>query len=161
MISATLTSGIIDGFNSLLSEFIILTSFIPMITGTGGNSGSQASTVVIRALATGEIGLSDAFAVIFKEFRVAIYCGAALGVVNFARMVFLKKVSFNVALLVFLTIFLTVLLARVLGATLPILAKRVNLDPAIMASAVITTILDSVILVIYFLLAGIILFNFS
>jgi magnesium transporter len=153
MISATLTSGIINNYNYIISQYIILTSFIPMITDTGGNSGSQSSTIIIRALATDEIGLSNAFSVIFKEFRVGIICGITLSVVNFFRLILFSKVPLTIAFLVSLTLLTTVILAKVMGALLPMGAKKLNLDPAIMASALITTIIDSVVLIIYFGLA--------
>lgn len=153
MISATLTSGIIENYNYIIAQFLILTAFIPMITDTGGNSGSQSSTVIIRALATGEINLSDAFKVVFKEISVALICGGILSFVNFMRMIFISKVEFGISLLVSLTMLVTVVLSKFLGAALPMLAKKINIDPAIMASAVITTIIDSVVLIIYFNLA--------
>ncbi len=157
MISATLTSGIITKYNSILSRFLILSSFIPMITDTGGNSGSQSSTVVIRAIATGEIGLRDGFSVIFKEFRVGIICGTVLSIVNFLRLLFFTQADIKISFLVSLTILCTVILSKLMGAILPLFAERVNIDPAIMASALITTIIDSVVLVIYFSLSTIIL----
>ncbi|WP_138160315.1 magnesium transporter [Peptoniphilus catoniae] len=154
MISATLTSGIIDNYNYIIAKYIILTTFIPMITDTGGNSGSQSSTVIIRALATDEIGLSDAAAVLFKEFRVGLICGGVLSLVNFLRLLLISKASVTISLLVSITLFITVTLAKLMGALLPIAAKKINLDPAIMASALITTIIDSVVLIIYFGLAS-------
>ena len=153
MVSATLTSGIISNYNYIISQYIILTTFIPMITDTGGNSGSQSSTIIIRALATDEIGLSNALPVIFKEMRVGIICGGVLSVVNFLRLIFLSKVEIHISFLVSLTLFTTVVLAKVMGALLPMGAKKIHLDPAIMASALITTIIDSVVLMIYFGLA--------
>lgn len=157
MISATLTSGIITKYNFILSQFLILSSFIPMITDTGGNSGSQSSTVVIRAIATGEIGLRDGVAVIFKEFRVGVICGVVLSAVNFLRLLIFTQADIKISFLVSLTILCTVILSKLMGAILPLFAERINLDPAIMASALITTIIDSVVLVIYFGLASIIL----
>lgn len=153
MISATLTSGIINNYNYILSQFLILNSFIPMITDTGGNSGSQSSTVVIRAIATGEIGLRDGLKVILKEFRVGIICGSVLSFFNFLRLYFLTAADFKISALVSITILCTVILSKLMGAVLPLFAKKINLDPAIMASALITTIIDSVVLVIYFSLA--------
>ena len=153
MISATLTGGIIDRYNYIIAQYLILSTFIPMMTDTGGNSGSQSSTTVIRALATGEIGLSDSLKVIAKELSVGVIAGAILSFVNFLRIVFVTRVQIKIALLVSFTMFLTVVLSKFLGATLPLLAKKVNIDPAIMASALITTIIDTVVLVIYFSLA--------
>ncbi len=157
MLSATLTSGIINNYNGIIMQYIILSSFIPMLTDTGGNSGSQSSTIVIRALATGEVTLKDASAVIFKEFKVSLMCGIVLAATNFARLMILTDTGFVISLLVSFTLLLTVIMSKLLGAILPMAAKRVNIDPAIMASAVITTIIDSAVLVIYFHLATLIL----
>lgn len=157
MISATITGNIIDNFSFIISHYIILTIFIPMITDTGGNSGSQSSTIVIRALATGEISLSDGLKVMKKEIQVGVIAGAALSVVNFFRMLIFTDANFTISLLVSATIFFTVILAKLMGALLPILAKRLHIDPAVMASALITTIIDSVVLLIYFGLAMLIL----
>lgn len=153
MISATLTGSIIDNFSFLIGNYLILTIFIPMITDTGGNSGSQSSTIVIRALATGEISLSDGWKVMGKEMQIGMISGAALSVVNFFRMMIFTDADFSISLLVSTTIFFTVVLAKLMGAILPILAKRLHIDPAVMASALITTIIDSVVLLIYFGLA--------
>ena len=153
MISATLTSGIIDNYNYIIAQFIILNTFIPMITDTGGNSGSQSSTIIIRALATDEIGFSDAFNVMIKEIKVGFICGGILCFVNFLRLLFLTNSGITVSLLVSLTILITVVLSKFLGAALPMVAKKIGLDPAIMASALISTIIDSIVLIIYFNLA--------
>lgn len=154
MVSATMTSGIIDNFSAIIGQYIMLTMFIPMITDTGGNSGSQSSTVVIRAMATGEITLHDAFKVIFKEMRVGLIAGLTLATVNFFRMILFTKAGAAVSLLVSFTVLVAVVFSKVLGAALPMLAKRLHIDPAIMASALITTIIDSLVLIIYFLLAS-------
>ncbi|SHH21955.1 magnesium transporter [Anaerosphaera aminiphila DSM 21120] len=154
MISATFTGGIINRYNYILVEYMILNTFIPMMTDTGGNSGSQSSTTVIRALATGEIGLSDSVKVMLKEVEVGLICGSILSFVNFLRLIFIAKTPVVIAILVSFTMLITVVLSKFLGATLPMLVKRVNLDPAIMASALITTIIDSVVLLIYFGLAS-------
>lgn len=154
MVSATMTSGIIDNFSTIIGQYIVLTMFIPMITDTGGNSGSQSSTVVIRAMATGEITLHDAFKVIFKEMRVGLIAGLTLATVNFFRMILFTKAGTAVSLLVSFTVLVAVVFSKVLGAALPMLAKRLHIDPAIMASALITTIIDSLVLIIYFLLAS-------
>ncbi|CDZ74354.1 magnesium transporter [Peptoniphilus sp. ING2-D1G] len=157
MISATFTSGIIDNYNYIIAQYLILTTFIPMITDTGGNSGSQSSTIIIRALATGEIVLSDSIKVILKELEVGLICGSILAVTNFARLEIFTDTPMNISALVSMTVFFTVILAKIMGALLPLGAKKLNMDPAIMASAVITTIVDSVVLVIFFGLAKIIL----
>ena len=157
MISATVTGHIVDRFNGIISQFIILTTFIPMITDTGGNCGAQSSTVVIRAMATGEITMADALKVIFKEMRVGLIAGAVLSVVNFLRVILFTSSSPRIAFLISFTVFFTVVFSKFLGALLPLFAKRVNIDPAIMASAVITTIIDSAALLIYFAMAEIFL----
>lgn len=153
MISATLTGGIIDRYNYIIAQYLILSTFIPMMTDTGGNSGSQSSTTVIRALATGEIGLSDWWKVIGKEISVGVIAGVILSFVNFLRIYFFTQADFKIAFLVSITMVVTVILSKLLGAVLPLFAKKINIDPAIMASAVITTIIDTVVLVIYFNLA--------
>ncbi|MDO5301989.1 MAG: magnesium transporter [Tissierellia bacterium] len=154
MVSATLTSGIIDNFSYIISQYLILTMFIPMITDTGGNTGSQSSTIIIRAMATGEVTLSDVFRVMFKEMGVGLIVGLVLALVNFGRMMIFTDAGLVISGLVSFTVLITVVLSKLLGAALPMLAKRVHIDPAIMASALITTIIDSLVLVIYFLLAG-------
>ncbi|MGO1580275.1 MAG: magnesium transporter [Peptoniphilaceae bacterium] len=154
MISATLTSGIIDRYDNIIAHYIILSSFIPMLTDTGGNSGAQSSTVVIRALATGQIDLSDFLKVVVKEVGVGLICGSILAVVNFFRMVYIAKVEIKISILVSLTILSGVIISKLLGAILPMVAKKFNIDPAVMASALITTIVDSTVLIIYFVLAS-------
>ncbi|KOR25317.1 magnesium transporter [Clostridium sp. FAM 1755] len=150
MISATFTGNIIRKSQDVLQSVVILASFIPMLMDTGGNSGSQSSTLVIRGLALGEIKLKDIFKVMWKEFRVSIVVGIALSVVNFLRVYFIEKVSFMVSMTVCISLFFTVVLAKVVGGILPIVAKKLKLDPAIMASPLITTIVDAVALLIYF-----------
>ena len=153
MISATATTAIIGRFDALIAQYVVLSSFIPMITDTGGNAGSQASTVVIRAMATGEIGIGDGLKVIWKEIRVGMIAGATLALANFFRIWLFTSNGPLLAAMVSVTILFTVLFSKLLGAMLPILAKKVNLDPAIMASALITTIIDSLALMVYFLMA--------
>ena len=153
MISATATTAIIGRFDALIAQYVVLSSFIPMITDTGGNAGSQASTVVIRAMATGEIGFGDGLKVIWKEIRVGMIAGATLALANFFRIWLFTSNGPLLAGMVSVTILFTVLFSKLLGALLPILAKKVNLDPAIMASALITTIIDSLALMVYFLMA--------
>lgn len=149
MISATFTGNIIRKSEDVLQSVVILASFIPMLMDTGGNSGSQSSTLVIRGLALGEIKLKDIFKVMWKEFRVSVVVGIALSVVNFLRVYFIEKVSFMVSMTVCISLFFTVVLAKVVGGILPIVAKKLKLDPAIMASPLITTIVDAVALLIY------------
>ncbi len=153
MISATFTGNIIKRFEDVLQSVVILTAFIPMLMDTGGNAGSQSSTLIIRGLALGEIEMKDVFKVIWKELRVSIVVGLTLAVVNFLRIYYLENVDVMVSLTVCLTLFMTVVLAKVVGGLLPIAAKSVKLDPAIMASPLITTIVDAFALVIYFRMA--------
>ena len=160
MLSATFTGIIITSFESLLSACVILTSFIPMLSGTGGNSGSQSSVAVIRALSLDEIDFSDLVAVVWKEIRVAVLCGACLACANFAKMMVVDRwlmgnpeVTPLVALVVCLTLVFTVLCAKVVGCTLPMAAEKIGIDPAVMASPFITTIVDALSLLIYFFFA--------
>lgn len=157
MILATFTTIIISSFQDALQTQIILSSFIPMLTGTGGNSGSQASTTIIRGLALGEIEVRDILKIVFKESRVAILCGLSLSILNFARMYMFDNVSIYIALVVSLTLVVTVFFAKLVGSTLPIFAKRFGFDPAVMASPFITTIIDVLTLLIYFKFSTLIL----
>lgn len=150
MVSATFTGNIIRRYDEVLQSVVILASFIPMLMDTGGNAGSQASTLVIRGLALGEIELKDVFKVLWKELRVGIIVGIVLSGVNFLRVYFLEKVELYVAITVCATLFFTVVIAKVVGCVLPIAAKKLKLDPAIMASPLITTIVDALALIIYF-----------
>lgn len=157
MVSATFTGNIIRKSEDVLQSVVILASFIPMLMDTGGNSGSQSSTLVIRGLALGEIKLKDIFKVMWKEFRVSVVVGIALAIVNFLRVYFIEKVSFMISITVCISLFFTVVLAKVVGGILPIVAKKLKLDPAIMASPLITTIVDAVALLIYFGIAKMLL----
>ena len=156
-ISATFTSGIIGTFEDALKVVPILTAFIPMLMDTGGNSGSQSSISIIRALSLGEIKYSDVPKIIGKETGVAFFCGLTLVAVNFLKLLFFDRVSVLVAAVVCLTLLLVVLVANLVGSTLPILAKRLGADPAVMASPFITTIVDAVALIIYFNVAKLLL----
>ena len=157
MISATFTGNIIRHFEDVLSSVVILASFIPMLMYTGGNAGSQSSTLVIRGLALGEIKLSDGFKVMFKEFRVSLLTGSILAIVNFIRIYFFEKVSFLISLTVCISLFFTVIVAKLVGGILPIIAKKLKLDPAIMASPLITTIVDAIALTLFFSLSVVLL----
>lgn len=157
MISATVTGAIIQGFEDVLQSVVILASFIPMLMDTGGNSGSQSSTLIIRGLALGEITTKDIFKVIFKEFKVSIVVASILSSVNFLRLYFFTSAGFMVSLTVCASLFFTIVLAKVVGGILPITSKKLNLDPAIMASPLITTIVDAFALIIYFAFAKILL----
>lgn len=153
MISATITGSIIQGFEDVLQSVVILASFIPMLMDTGGNAGSQSATLVIRGLALGEITTKDYLKVIFKEFGVSIIVAIVLSVVNFLRLYFLTKTDLMISLTVCASLFFTVILAKVVGGILPLISKRLKLDPAIMASPLITTIVDAFALFIYFAFA--------
>lgn len=160
MLSATFTGIIISSFEDALSKLVVLTAFIPMLMGTGGNSGSQSSVTVIRALSLGEVDTSDIFKVIWKEFKVSIICGISLAVACFAKVIVIdgwmlktSGIDINVALVVSLTLCLTIICAKLIGCILPIVAKKMKLDPAVMASPFITTIIDAVCLIVYFVIA--------
>lgn len=153
MISATFTGNIIRKFEDVLSSVVILAAFIPMLMDTGGNAGSQSSTLIIRGLALGDIKLSDGFKVMFKELRVSVITGSVLALVNFIRIYYFEKTSFMISITVCISLFCTVVVAKIIGGILPILAKKLKLDPAIMASPLITTIVDAVALTLYFTLS--------
>lgn len=154
MISATLTGSIIQSFESMLAVVSGLTASIPILTGTGGNAGNQSSTIAIRSLALGEIELKDCLKVLFKEVRVAIICGLILGAANFIRMMILGGTAdFEIYMVVSVSMFFAVVMAKMIGCTLPMLAKVLNIDPAVIAGPVISTLVDSLSLLIYFALA--------
>ncbi|MDB8552302.1 magnesium transporter [Turicibacter sanguinis] len=157
MISATVTGRIIQGFEEVIQSVVILASFIPMLMDTGGNAGSQSSTLIIRGLALGEITTHDYLKVMFKELRVGIVVAIVLSVVNFLRIYFIEHVEFMVGITVCASLFFTVILAKVVGSILPIIAKKLKFDPAIMAGPLITTIVDAFALIVYFMLARTIL----
>ena len=154
MVSATFTGSIITHFEGALAAYVVLTSFIPMLMDSGGNAGSQASVSVIRALSLDEIEFKDTFKVIWKEFRVALLCGIVLAICNFIKLMIIDKVGAPVAAVVCITLLVTIVFAKFVGCTLPILAKKCKLDPAVMASPFITTIVDACSLLIYFKVAG-------
>ena len=157
MVSATFTGMIITSFEDALAAYTILTAYIPMLMDTGGNSGGQSSVTIIRALSLEEVEFSDIFRIIWKESRVAVMCGVTLAVCNFAKLLVFDRVSVTVALVVCITLMVTVFIAKVIGCTLPILAKKMGFDPAVMASPFITTIVDAVSLIVYFRVASILL----
>ena len=150
MISATFTGIIIRQYESVLSSVVILASFIPMLMDTGGNSGSQSSTLIIRGLALGELEIADYPKILWKEFRVSIVVGLVLAFINFLRIYLLERVDFIVSLTVCISLFATVVLAKVVGGMLPLIAKKFKLDPAIMAAPLVTTIVDTFALMVYF-----------
>ncbi|WP_316631062.1 magnesium transporter [uncultured Ruminococcus sp.] len=164
MISATFTGMIITGFEDALAGSLVLSAFIPMLMDTGGNSGSQASVTVIRALSLDEIEFKDIFKVIFKEARVSILCGVTLAAANFAKIMLFDRlvlgntgITVQVALVVCLTMIVTIFIAKLVGCTLPMIAAKIGFDPAVMASPFITTIVDAISLVVYFQIAQAIL----
>ena len=164
MVSSTFTSLIITHFETALSQVAVLTAFIPMLMGTGGNSGSQSSVTVIRALSLSELEFSDIWRVIWKEIRTAVLCGVALAIACFAKLMLVDRllfgnvgISWQVGLTVCITMSLTVLAAKIIGAVLPLVAKKLGLDPAVMASPFITTIVDTLSLLVYFGVASFVL----
>lgn len=163
MLSATFTGQIIASFEGKLATIPALIAFIPMLMGTGGNSGAQSSVTIIRGLAVGEIENSDIWKIIWKETRIAFLCGIILSVCNFIKiilidnMLFHNEVSLHANIVVSLTLVATVVVAKIVGCALPVVAKKIGLDPAVMASPFITTIVDAVSLLIYFAIASAIL----
>lgn len=164
MLSATFTSLILTSFEDMLAVQAGLVAFIPMLMGTGGNSGAQASTAVIRSLSLGDTEPKDAFRVMWKEWRVSLLCGLTLGVINFVKMLLLDgmflhndAVTVSVAATVSLSIVFIVMFAKVVGSTLPILAEKIGVDPAVMANPLISTLTDAVSLLIYIYVAKLIL----
>lgn len=153
MISATFTGSIISSFEDALAAVVVLTSFIPMLMDTGGNAGGQASVTIIRGLSLGEIEFRDILKIMWKECRVALLCGVTLAAANFVKLMLFDRVAIPVALVVCSTLILTVLFAKVVGCSLPMLAKKIGFDPAVMASPFITTIVDALSLLIYFQIA--------
>ena len=165
MVSATFTGMIITGFESALAAQVVLTAFIPMLMDTGGNSGSQASVTVIRALSLGELEFADAPKVIWKEIQTAVLCGCALAMLCFAKIMLVDRmllgntdITVLTAFVVCFTMALTVLIAKMVGCSLPLGAKKLGFDPAVMASPFITTIVDALSLLVYFGIASALLF---
>ena len=150
MISASFTGMIITGFQDALKKYVILTTYIPMLMDTGGNSGSQSSVTIIRGLSLHEMEFRDIFKVLWKESRVAILCGFTLATINFIKLMLFDQVGLKVALIVNITLVLTVLVAKTVGSALPMAAKRVGFDPAVMSAPFITTIVDAISLIFYF-----------
>lgn len=166
MISATFTGAIISGFEAKLTVLPALISFIPMLMDTGGNSGSQSSVTVIRSISLGDIEFKDIWKVLWKELRVSIICSTVLVAVNFIKLLLIDHLLLHnldggmvllEAVTVSITLFCTVIVAKIIGCSLPIIAKKIGFDPAVMASPFITTIVDAVSLLIYFGIAGVLL----
>lgn len=153
MVSATFTGKIIQHYEESLATMVILTAFIPMIMDTGGNAGGQASATIIRSLSLNDVEFKDILKVIFKELRVSFLIGLTLAVANFLKLLYIDKVTTKVAFVVCSTLVLTVCVAKVIGCSLPMIAKKLKFDPAVMASPFITTIVDAVSLFIYFRIA--------
>ena len=157
MLSSTFTGIIISSFETALEKLVVLTAFIPMIMGTGGNSGSQASVTVIRGLSLGEVDIKDVMKVLWKELRVSILCGVVIAAATFLKVYFIdgfvmgtENVSLVVSMVVALTLCVTVIAAKLIGCVLPLLAKKMGFDPAVMASPFITTLVDAISLLVYF-----------
>ncbi|MDR1249166.1 MAG: magnesium transporter [Treponema sp.] len=153
MLSATITGKIISGFEAALAVLPALIAFIPMLMDTGGNAGSQTSTLIIRGMALGEVGFKDIAAALWKEIRIAFLCGLILGLINFVRIYLTSGRNSLLALTVTVSLLFTLVIAKSLGCFLPMLAKKLKADPAIMASPIITTIVDGCSLTIYFAMA--------
>lgn len=153
MVSATFTGKIIQHYEESLATMVILTAFIPMIMDTGGNAGGQASATIIRSLSLNDVEFKDILKVIFKELRVSFFVGLTLAAANFLKLLLIDKVTTQVAIVVCSTLVLTVCVAKVIGCSLPMIAKKLKFDPAVMASPFITTIVDAVSLFIYFKIA--------
>ncbi len=157
MLSATFTSKILQSFEEALAAETALVAFIPMLMGTGGNAGAQVSVTIIRGLSLNEIYLRDIFRILWKEFRVSLICGITLAVLNFGKMLLLDNVTVTIAGIVSITVIAAVVIAKLVGGCLPLLVKRIGLDPAVMASPFITTIVDALTTLIYFRIAATIL----
>ncbi len=153
MLSSTFTAMIINNYQDAFSAHVALTAFIPMLMGTGGNSGSQSSVTIIRGLSLGDVEFRDVFRVLFKEVSAAIMCGTILAVANFVKLMLFDRVGFEISLIVSMALIGTVIFAKAVGCSLPMIAKKIGFDPAVMASPIITTIVDAVSLVIYFKIA--------
>lgn len=157
MISSTFTGMIIQSFESALAGCVVLTAFMPMLMGTGGNAGSQASVTIIRGLSLDEIEYKDTFKIMWKELRISIVCGLTLGVAGIIKILLVDNVSLTVGIVVALTLFVTVIMAKIIGCTLPILVKRLGFDPAVVVSPFITTVVDALSLFLYFQIASMLL----
>ena len=153
MISATFTGAIITKFEAALAANVVLTAYIPMLMDTGGNAGSQSSVSVIRGLSLNEIVFSDIFKTIWKEMRVATFCGITLASANFIKLMLFDRINMTIALAVCFTLVLVVVFAKLVGCCLPLLADKIGFDPAVMASPMITTIVDALSLLVYFTIA--------
>ena len=157
MLSATFSSLVIRGYESALAAVTVLTAYIPMLTDAGGNAGSQSTSTIIRGMAVGDIEPHDLPKILWREFRIAILCGGTLALCNFAKLIFLDGIVPPVAAVVCLTLICTVILSQLIGGLLPVIAEKLNFDPAVMASPLITTIVDTTTLLVYFNIARVLL----
>ncbi|MGN0735845.1 MAG: magnesium transporter [Anaerovoracaceae bacterium] len=157
MVSAMVTGAIINSFENLLSSVIVLVSYIPLLMGTGGNTGAQASTLIIRGLALGEVELKDALKVLWKEIRISLCVGLVLSVVNFLKIILIDKESWLIALTVCLSMIIIIMFAKAIGGMVPLLAEKIGADPALMANPIIASSVDMLSVLIYFLMASLIL----
>ena len=157
MFSATITQIILANFEEAIAVLPVLVTFIPLLMDTGGNSGAQSSTLIVRGLALGEIELKDVFKVLWYEMRIGVICGTVLGAANFIRVYLTNNGDYLLCLTISLTLVVTVILSKTVGALLPLVAKRLRMDPAVMAAPIVTTIVDGVALVVYFSIARTIL----
>jgi len=153
MISATFTGAIITNFENALAKYVALTAYIPMLMDTGGNAGSQSSVSIIRGLSLDEIQFKDIFKALWKEIRVAVICGITLSAANFAKLLLFDRVEITIALVVCLTLIVVVTISKCVGCLLPMISDKIGLDPAVMASPMITTIVDAISLLTYFEIA--------
>ncbi len=147
---------VIRGYEDALAAVTVLTAYIPMLTDAGGNAGSQSTSTIIRGLAVGDIEPHDLPKILWREFRIAILCGGTLALCNFAKLIFLDGIA-PVAAVVCLTLIRTVILSQLIGGLLPVVAEKLNFDPAVMASPLITTIVDTTTLLVYFNIARVLL----
>ncbi len=154
MISSTFTSKIISSFEDALSVCVILTAYIPMLMDTGGNAGGQASAIIIRGLSLNEVAFKDWFRVAGKEIRIAMLCGTTLAAANFVKLIAMDHIAIPVAVVICITLVCAVMIAQIVGCSLPMLAKKLGFDPAVMASPFITTIVDALSLLVYFSIAS-------
>ncbi len=157
MFSATFTGKIIESFETALAACVALTAFIPMLMGTGGNAGSQASVTIIRGLSMDEIDYKDTLRIIWKEIRVSLFVGLTLAVASIGKLLIIDGTTMDIAIVVAITLLVTVIIAKIIGCSLPILVKRIGFDPAVVVSPFITTVVDAVSLLVYFQVASILL----
>lgn len=157
LITATLTGFIMRRYEHTLAVSVVLASYIPMLMDSGGNAGSQSSTTVIRSLYLGEIDYHSAFKIMLKELSIGIYVGIVLVAINFVRMMIMDSVSLSIGITVSVTLFITIIISKIIGGILPIIADKLKIDPTVMAGPIITTVVDTVALLVYFEIASILL----